>query len=1394
MRDHIRQFVRQLPNSVSRDYLGDMSDAQRVAWSQDLGLTINETLAALADGRVPIRVDVKLVGFTGDGNEALHVADHDLLLYLKSLHNQLDTVALHPTPGHMMIKPEIQFRVVPAFYELAGKVAGAINQAINQGQTSNVFTSYFTHIVPYQDVDKIIEEDYQHGDGTYTIYLLNPPAHAPYAYFYHGNGEVKDACPGSLWTSSKRYTWFDLSANVTFYGPGPGGKGQVLSHSIPLLKHYRKEEIHRAILPDLAALVWSACQHLIWPPLHHGKVQHISKVHVHLIYMVEALTRPTYKDGKVAVAELQQQLESIAKVMGQEVSVTEHSVLFADCDHCVTAYAGALKARTSRDAAVKNFKLSVTHYLDLPELERWLKEWKDALLSEAGVNWESEHGGAQILPVFIFDVPSTEPVLLDGLLQAAVLSTGEVVAVRSRNAKPFATFFGCSEKQMTIDPKQVHRPVLAATIQALYGVADTALSWSQATGKSWSFLWSIRESLSALAAQQYAMAVGYAGSTVHDVAAIHKLAKHYKSTLNPDLVCVGRPEAVKWWLVPAACVFMTLVLTVWRCARGSGSPHPKQYMGENDETTGNAPVLTAENMRKRGSTDHSGMQQADETTEHIENVIQQLPSWQDQLTARGLLVGSALGLLFAIITLKLSLGTAGIIPSLSIAGGLISFAVMRSWTLMGQALCRKNSSNRLLTTLFQPFGLQENAVLQTYILSISSVAFTGGFGTYLTGMGYQAYLNTGGKPRGDPGFTPEAIYDPVMSRIVPYLLLTAVLGVFLLTQLRKLMIIDWRLPFPSGTASGLMLASFHTKSGEQEAMRKVRLLLYTGAASFVFSIFKWILMGTDYGCGFGTWPSFGMKALKYTWNFDWQQNYIGSGMICPHIVNWSMLLGAILSWGIMWPLMEKREGDWYPAGLDPHDFQGLFGYKVFLTIAMLMGEGMYMVLRVLVSIRAHVEQEVVVGAIPSDSYVSFLVEQEVVVGAIPAGKDTVKRIREAKEEEQHSKYNKGLPSTLEKPSGNSRNGTHTSSPVPAFKDSTDDGNFIANDGTAGLPLVAARDDDDDTEHLLEFKETAAERKLRSAVFLREVIPWWLAPVGYGSLAILSTALIPLIYPPVKWYYVLVAYIITPLFALPNSYGTGLTDWDNCSMYGKLVLFIFAAWAGAQGNGVIVGLGICGVVFGATSSAATLMSDFRTGYICLTAPRAMFTAQTLGSLVGAVLSPVAFLLFYNTGQVNIRDGPYPAPFADIYRGMALIGVKGFSALPKYCGILMLAFFLGGMLLCLVRELLPRRYGRFVPSPMAMGLPFYIGAASAIDFWLGSVVMHIWEYINPTGAQEYGSSVGAGLLVGDGLWSIPSSLVAIAGKAPPICMGFYANHGCKLPYCMGFWLGGSERIPS
>jgi hypothetical protein len=37
----------------------------------------------------------------------------------------------------------------------------------------------------------------------------------------------------------------------------------------------------------------------------------------------------------------------------------------------------------------------------------------------------------------------------------------------------------------------------------------------------------------------------------------------------------------------------------------------------------------------------------------------------------------------------------------------------------------------------------------------------------------------------------------------------------------------------------------------------------------------------------------------------------------------------------------------------------------------------------------------------------------------------------------------------------------------------------------------------------------------------------------------------------------------------------------------------------------------------------------------------------------------------------------------------------------------------MLICLIRDLLPRKWAKWVPSPMALSIPFYIGAASVSE---------------------------------------------------------------------------------
>ena len=66
------------------------------------------------------------------------------------------------------------------------------------------------------------------------------------------------------------------------------------------------------------------------------------------------------------------------------------------------------------------------------------------------------------------------------------------------------------------------------------------------------------------------------------------------------------------------------------------------------------------------------------------------------------------------------------------------------------------------------------------------------------------------------------------------------------------------------------------------------------------------------------------RAFNAGWYFDFTIAYIGAGFITPLAVNVSMMIGACLSWGLAWPLLMNRAGDWYPTGLAYHSFRGLF--------------------------------------------------------------------------------------------------------------------------------------------------------------------------------------------------------------------------------------------------------------------------------------------------------------------------------------------------------------------------------------------------------------------------------------------------------------------------------------
>ncbi|XP_049343921.1 probable metal-nicotianamine transporter YSL7 [Solanum verrucosum] len=630
-----------------------------------------------------------------------------------------------------------------------------------------------------------------------------------------------------------------------------------------------------------------------------------------------------------------------------------------------------------------------------------------------------------------------------------------------------------------------------------------------------------------------------------------------------------------------------------------------------------------------------------------------VPPWQKQITLRAMLTGLILSVVFNFIVCKLNL-TTGVIPSLNVAAGLLGFAGVRSWTVVIDKF----------GMLKQPFTRQENTVIQTCVVASSGIAFSSGTTSYMLGM--SPYIAT----QSGAGNTPNNTKTLSISWMFPYLFVVSFAGLFSIVALRKLMIIKYKLTYPSGTATAYLINCFHTPKGAKLAKKQVGSLFKSFGFSFIFGAIQW-LVARDEGCGFGSLHTFGAQAYAKRFYFDFSSTYVGVGMLCPYMVNISLLIGAIVSWGIMWPMIEAKKGVWYSADLSATSLHGIQGYRVFIAIAMMLGDGVF-----------HFAYMLVV------TILSF-----------------TKRKSSRKEDEE---------------------------------------------------------EDDDN-------------KIQNEYFLKDQIPNWAAAVGYACIVVVSIIAIPIIFPSLKWYHVLVAYLIAPILAFCNSYGAGLTDWSLASNYGKIAILTFSYWVGLENGGVIAGLASCGLMMCIVDTASGLMGDFKTGYLTLSSPRSMFFSQLIGTAMGCIITPLVFSIFNTAYHLGDPNGPYPAPYALMYRGIALLGVEGFDSLPTHCLSLSIWFFLAAILINLVTQLLEKfetkyRIYRFIPSPMCMAIPFYLGGYFAIDMCLGSLILFGWQMYNKQKAKDFGPAVASGLICGDSLWGIPASVLALAGAKAPFCMKF------------------------
>ncbi|KAF8010851.1 hypothetical protein BT93_J1484 [Corymbia citriodora subsp. variegata] len=333
--------------------------------------------------------------------------------------------------------------------------------------------------VPYATVDGLIRQDFEREkpvEGVYVYFLDLGQQEKQYAYGYtpgdSSPGFTK--CLGSIWTGRERYVWIDLAAGPVDYGPALSGDGVLPRGEFhPLAALHGRPKSHKALLADLASLVWSAYQVLVVPSLRIP-VPFENSLIVQFIHVYGTESRDSSGlDWKNIEKVFRDEVNDGGLLLGdQSLSFKEYSVNYKDCPICSFAISRATNSYTSR-FLFDNYTLIVNEYLDSKRLHQILTDSADEFRRLAGFP-EEDYG--RVLPVYVFDLDLNTHLLLDRYHQS-VSFKDMVIAARTKVTQTVSDY-NCNGRHVFTQTRDLERPLVGSILQSMWGVAPTHLSWS----------------------------------------------------------------------------------------------------------------------------------------------------------------------------------------------------------------------------------------------------------------------------------------------------------------------------------------------------------------------------------------------------------------------------------------------------------------------------------------------------------------------------------------------------------------------------------------------------------------------------------------------------------------------------------------------------------------------------------------------------------------------------------------------------------------------------------------------------------------------------------------------------------------------------------------------------
>jgi OPT family oligopeptide transporter len=585
-----------------------------------------------------------------------------------------------------------------------------------------------------------------------------------------------------------------------------------------------------------------------------------------------------------------------------------------------------------------------------------------------------------------------------------------------------------------------------------------------------------------------------------------------------------------------------------------------------------------------------------------------------QLTTRALVMGMLLGGFMSLSNVYIGL-KAGWSMGVAITSCILAYAIFAAL-------------HRAFPKQFPAFSILENNAMQ----SCASAA------GYMTGAGLVnaipalMMLNPGAVP----GLWPLMLWVLVLSW----------LGVFLAVPAKRQMINVEQLRFPSGIAAATTMRALHSEGGKAE--RQAKALMWSGILGLVITWFRdaaapWIKypnIPATWGTG---WIQVGKYKLnQLTMSFEGSLLFVAAGAIMGFRQAWSMMLGAVINYVVLAPIMMDAG---IIATSGGSALRRISSWSLWIGVPMMVTSGLLL----------------------------FFMQWKTVVRAF---------------------------------------------------------------GTLAAFLKRRTGAADDAMERIEVPGS-----------------WFM-----GGMLILGAAAVYLGHSifGIVWWMSVLAVLLTFFLVVVAARATGETDITPTGPLSKITQLTFGA---IHPGNITTNLMTANITAGATSHAGDLLTDLKSGYLLGAKPRQQFIAQFFGVLAGGlVVVPVFFLLVPNASVLGTEK--WPAPAAQVWRGVAELLSKGVSSLHPTARIGLLIGSLVGILLPLLEKWFPKQK-KWIPAPTGLGIAFTINGYNAVMMFIGALAALLLAKAKPAVNEEYTVPVSSGIIAGESLMGVLIALLTVAG---------------------------------